>query len=239
MERQVNCLRYVNEELEVIWVNGAVFVGVTDSGILFDSPPGTVAALGALSLLDGIRSIGYSSGRLSSIGGMVPLLHEMGKRQLRSFPFEVRGPASDERVAILAEAFQRSWPSQLNVSVDSLFPGHIIDVGPLEIVGHGIEFGDLVGELPGRVVPGTGFVWEVNHNATRIVWAKSCAPSAELRRICQRASLVIIEVAADPWPPTQRCFRMSVTAATKIGGEADELWLVGDDGRLLDGGAVS
>jgi hypothetical protein len=50
--------------------------------------------------------------------------------------------------------------------------------------------------------------------------------------------VAVIEVGRVPWPSTDTPWRLSLQDAVVAAAGADDVWLIGDDRRRLDGGAV-
>ena len=139
----------------------------------------------------------------------------------------------DERPGLMAEAWSRGWPDRFPIGLDILVPGTGFEMNGAEIQTLGIELGEpLRGETP-SIRSNVGVAWRVKTETHSIVWAKSCAPSTALQKFCKEVSLAIIEVGVQPWPKSDRRWRLSHQQASEYGLLAQELWLVGDEGGPL------
>jgi hypothetical protein len=159
--------------------------------------------------------------------------------QSADFPFEVRGPMGDERLSLLIEAWSRGWADRFPVGLDTIQPGFAINIGPMHIKTIGLEMGEPNWTAPSSVSPCVGMGWRIEWNEHSVVWVKTCAPSPAVRRLCQHASLAILEVGVQRWPSSDRRWRLSVGDAGQYGALAREVWLVGDDGGPLNVDLIS
>jgi hypothetical protein len=232
-------LQFENDDLSVLWIGGAVVLRVGDDVVVVDVPAGLTQTLCDRGLVKRIRTVLVSTGGVASIGGLLPLLHEVARHQSPEFPFVLCGPMGDERVGLMAELWSRGWPDQLTIGVDALVPGTTCEVGSLMARTVGLEMGEPVWQPEQTVRAVTGLGWRFEMGKTAIVWLKSCAPSPYLARLCRGATLAILEVGVQPWPSSDRQWRLSSTDASQIGLLAQELWLVGDQGGPLQGGLLT
>jgi len=226
-------LRFESGNLQVIWMDGAVALTRGEDTLLLDAPPGVIQHLNHHDLLPSLRTVCCSSGQMSSLGGLLPLLDEVHRVQSSRFPFTLRAPMGDERLGLVVEAWSRGWPGRVPIGLDGLYPGAKFEMGSWRVRTFGIEMGEVIyGEHP-HIEPCVGIAWRIEVEGETIVWIRSCTPHQMIEKMCKDASLAIVEVGVRPWPKSERRWRLSVSNASQYGMLAKELWLVGDEGGPL------
>lgn len=227
-------MRWSRGGVSVRWVRGGLYVEAHGHGVLLDCPPAAVDEL--TDVLPRIREVVLTGGRLRSAGGLTALLVALERHRVVDVPLPLHFPLGDERPSALAEAFVRGWPDRYPVQFDAELPGTTFDVGPLEI--H--TFASRRGEP--RWLP-TPEVRSVMAQAVRVVvgdvvvaFVPGAPLTAATRRAVQGADLAVVEVGVEPWPHSDVPFRSTLSEALTLTGSCGELWIVGDDGHVLDGG---
>ena len=234
-----NRLFFENDDLQVHWLGGAVVLCVRDDVVLVDTPPGLVHILDKLDLIQGVRSVAVSSGKIASTGGLISIMDAMARHHSADFPFVLRGPIADERPGIMVEAWSRGWPDRFSIGLDGMIPGTNFQMGPFHVRTIGLEIGEPLYQPEAQVRGTMGLGWRFELGDTAIVWIRTCAPLDALARFCQDATLAILEVGVQTWPKSDRRWRLSVNDASRYGVLAQELWLVGDEGGPLNVDLIS
>lgn len=192
-------MTWVNGPVRVERIGGALWIEHRGEGVLVDAPPGTASSLG--DRLGRLRSVVLTSGRLERVSGLVSVLGALVAPG--SAGLTVRFPLSDERGALLVEAWQRAWPDR-EVTVDGVGPG-----AELEIVGADVltvALSDPGGEPPPM---GLRFVFP---GGPALAVLPRCRLDGAVRRAGRGADLLVIEPGG-----------LSAREALDLG--ARELWL--------------
>ena len=236
---QSNPLCFQNSDLSVRWIQGATVLEVGGDAVLLDAPLDAIPALIQDGVVARIRTVAFSSGATSALGGFIPLLEAMCRHHLPEFPFVFWGPMGEERPGLMIEAWSRGWPGRLSLGLDTILPGSRFEMGPFDVKTVGLEIGEPIWQPTPHVKAGQGLGWRFTYGQTTIVWVRTCTPSDALAHFCKDTTLAIIEVGVQPWPNTDRRWRLSVSDASQYGLSAQELWLVGDEGGPLNVGLLS
>lgn len=218
-------------EVRVVWLQGGLLVQVGADALLLDAPPGTVERL-LPSELTAIRAVWITSGRMSALGGLLPLLHGVDEARGRrsDLPLPVTVPYGEERAGLVVEAWTRGWPDALSVCVDHTLPGESVNAGPLVVQTVGLRAAEPDRDRGVRGL--TAVAVRVHTPAGVIAWVPSSAPSAAQRRACQDARLAVVTVGVVPWPRIDGRVRLTYAEAVALSDDAGDLWVVGDDGRF-------
>lgn len=201
--------------------------------MLVDAPEGIADALTTHGLLQQTRTVVITSARASASGGLPMLLAALSAQP---------GPAidivhlvSDQRTPLWIQAWTQGCPDGRAISVDAVMPGMPMYIEDMTIQLVGMRLGELVAGAP-RAVPGAALRAERQGDA--VTWIPTCRPSTRITRLCQGSRVAVIEVGRVPWPSTDTPWRLSLQDAVVAAAGADDVWLIGDDRRRLDGGAV-
>lgn len=216
---------------QVSWVAGALVVDVGGDVVLFDTPAGLPEALGPT--LGRVRALVFTTGRIRSVGGLVPLLCALEPHRSVDAALPVHPPLGDERSAALAEVWERFWPDRYPIVLDVVRPGGSFDVGPLQVTTFPIQVGEPRWR-DGTVDPGVGVGLRIETPDLTVALLLGAAPSSGLARITADVDLAVIEVGVVPWPRTPVPWRLRPDEAVALGVGARELWVTGDDGQRLD-----
>jgi hypothetical protein len=220
-------------DARVRWMGGGLLVEAGGEGLVVDAPAGLADALRRLGALGRVHGVVMSSGRMGGLRGLLGLLEELATVRRAEWPVAVWGPAGDERIPALVEAWQRGWPGRFPVALDGVQPGDSADLGAIEVSFLAIRHGEPVwGERP-HVAAAPGCALRLVAAGLCVVYVPGAAPSASVARLCRGADLAIVEVGVREWPASDRRWRLSLAEALEAGAEAGELWIVGDDGALL------
>lgn len=222
--------RWERGDTRVSWIAGALVVEVGGDVLLVDSPAGLPEALGPT--LGRIRGIVFTTGRIRSVGGLVPLLCALEPHRPADAALPLHPPLGDERAAAMAEIWERTWPDRYPIVLDVVRPGGAFDVGPVQVTTFPIRVGEpRWREGTVDTLIGVGLRLETPDLVAAIVLG--AAPSPALARSCADVDLAVIEVGVVDWPRTPAPWRLRTDEALAIGAGAGTLWLVGDDGRQL------
>lgn len=224
--------RWERDGLVVEWLGGAVWIEVAGSGVLLDVPPGAVERLG--DRLPRLRSVGLTSGRVRAVGGLVPLLVELSRWRTGEVPLALRFPLGEERGAMLAETWVRGWPDLYPLTLDAEVPGSTFDAGDAVVTTVPLRAGEPRWR-DGTVQPVTAVALRVEVAGRRVSWVPAAAPDGALRRAVAGADLAVVEVGRVAWPRADTPWRPTVEDAVALRDVVGELWVVGDDGRLVGG----
>lgn len=218
----------------VCWLGGGLLLRWRDHAFVLDAPPTVVEALGeALPLT---RAVVLSGGGAGSVGGLVPLLTALAPYR-DGAPLDLRLVLGEERGAALAETWVRAWGQPYPLVVDAERPGGRLELGPIEVELVPMKAGEwdwAAAQVRSRVQ----VALRVHTPDGVVVWVPGAAPGTAVVRACRGADLAVIEVGVTPWPRHPGRWRLSAAEAVRAGGEAGQLWLVGDDGRPLGGAAA-
>jgi hypothetical protein len=215
----------------ISWIGGALAVEVGGDLLLVDSPTGLADALGPA--LGRVRGIVFTTGRIRAVGGLVPLLCGLEPHRATEAELPLHPPLGDERVAAMAEIWERTWPDRYPIVLDVVRSGTPFDVGPVRITTFPVRVGEprwRTGTVDHLV--GVGLRLETPDLVAAVILG--AAPSAALVRHCADVDLAVIEVGVVDWPRTDAPWRLRTDEALALGSGARTLWLVGDDGRPLE-----
>lgn len=224
-------MNWQHGETEVRWLGGGLFLRWRDHGFVLDAPADVVDALGPDLPL--VRAVVLSGGRAGSVGGLVPLLTALAPHR-HGVPLDLRLPLGEERGAALAETWMRAWDQPYPLVVDAERPGGVLQLGPVEVELVPMKAGEWDWRTE-QVRSRVQVALRVRTPDARLVWVPGSAPGTAVVRACRDAQLAVLEVGVVPWPRHDGRWRLSETEAVQAGGDADQLWLVGDDGGALDG----
>lgn len=213
----------------MIWADGALVVSVGSDTIVLDAPP--AADLEAIaSVLPYMRAIVLTSGRLSSVGGLLPLLCALEPHRGEDAALTLHLPAGDERGAAIAEVWVRGWPDRYPLVIDAVQPGAEIELGPILARSWPLATAEIV---RGEVRPMTAVGLQLQTPDLSVTYLRGAADPRAIARWLA-VDLAILEVGAQPWPKTERPWRLRADEASKLGALAGEVWLVTDDGSGPD-----
>lgn len=175
--------------------------GPSGRGVLVDAPPGTATALGErLARLD---SVLLTCGRLERVSGLVSVLGALPPARADDAALAVRFPLSDERGALLVEAWQRAWPDR-EVTLDGVGAGE-----PVEIADGEIRLVTLV-DPAGPPPLGARLVFA----GAEVAVLPRCRLDGAARRITRGVDLVVAEAGGS----------LSTAELIELAGDA-ELWV--------------
>lgn len=157
--------------LQAVQLGTTYAVAWDDRWSLIDCPEGTEQRLGARAL----SRIWLTGGRLDRLAGLLTVLE-------RRRPAEVCFPLSDERGALLVEAWQRGWGGE--VVLDAIQPGAAVYQDGTHVKTLGVRGSS----------PGIGLRFE--HADGVVAFIPQGAPGAAARRLCHDADLVMLEAGA-------------------------------------------
>lgn len=212
----------------VAWLNGGLAISRRSGWVLVNAPPGCSELLSELDAWK-ITAIVLSSGRMRALGGLLEVLGGLSPERT----VEVVHPLGAERPPLIVDAWSQGWPGGVPVRVDGVAAGQTIDLAGIAVELVPLRVSERVGEGV-QATAGVGVRLELP--GATIAWLPSAAPGVAGGRMCAGVDLAVVEVGVGPWPPTDRPCRLDLAGAVRAGSGAAELWLVGDDGSLQDGG---
>ena len=201
--------------------------------LLMDAPPSAISLVERIPVSAPIRGILCSSGRMSSVGGLLGVLDCISGHDSDGV-LPIYAPMGDDRPGLLVESWTRGWPNGVSVCLDTLFPGGSFALRSMHVETLGIQCPERTPHASRDAQMSVGMAWRVHVGHTTLLWAKSCAPQPMLSSWCKGVSLAILEV-GDPHQATHsqnRAASESQLGAYGLG--AEELWLVSDNGRPVD-----
>lgn len=225
-------MTFTRGETSVRWIHGGLWVQCQHVGLVIDAPLGCRDAL--KSELPIIQTIALTSGRMSSLRGLLALLEGVSSARRHPLGLTVLGPMADERAPALVDAWSRSWRDRCPVHIDGIGPGDETQCGPMTIQLNPVRHAELNGQFPLGVDSAHGCAAIITTPDVRIAWVPGAAPSSAVRRACRGTDLAVVEIGVTPWPETpQAQWRLTLQDALQASPEAGELWVVGDDGQPL------
>lgn len=210
----------------VRWLHGGLLLRYRGDAFVLDAPPAVAAAIG--DELPHVRGIVLTGGRIRTVGGLVELLCALAPHRA-GVAMDLQAPLGDERGPALAETWVRGWGAPFPLSIDAARPGARVELGPIAVTLVPIRAGEpdwANDEVRARVA----VALRVETPDACIAWVPGAAPSAAVRRACDGADLAVVEVGVEPWPRSERPWRLSMQDALRAGEGAGDLWVVGDDG---------
>ncbi len=216
-------------ELSIRWLNGALLVKRGSTALLVDAPPGI--ALGSDAAL--IRGVVLTSGRMQAVGGLLAVLAALEPHR-QDTPLQIHFLLGEERAAALTEAWSHGWPDRYPLTLDAEFPGGHFEIEGVSFSTFPIRSGDPRWRAA-TVDSAVAVALRIVAPEAVVAWIPAAAPERGLARICAGADLAVVEVGVKPWPKTTERWRLSLPDALKIGVDAGELWVVGDDGSFGPG----
>jgi hypothetical protein len=225
------------EELAVHWLGGGLYLEVLGEGLLLDAPLAAVPALRDLGALSRVHAVVLCSGRSQSVEGLVPLLCALERVRRPEVPLALRSCLGDERGTQLASAWLRAWPDRFPVVLDGVAPGAEVETGAFRVRTVPVRHAELRWGGQPRVEEAVGVAVRVSTSMGSVAWVPGAAPGVAVRRACHGVDLAVVEVGIEKWPVTAEPWRLTATEAIAAAESAEEVWLVGDDGRFgLPGG---
>ncbi len=224
--------RLARDGLVVHWLGGGLYLELDGEGLLLDVPVTAAPALVELGALPRLRSVMLTSGRPRAVAGLVSLLCALEPHRSVDAPLTVRSCLGESRGVVLASAWSEAWPDRYPVLHDGVMPGGAFDEGPFEVTTMPVRHGEPRWSPRPLIEPAVGVAVRVAWRERAVAWVPGAAPGSPVRRACRGALLAVVEVAAEPWPASGEAWRMTVEDALREAVEADEVWVVGDDGRF-------
>jgi len=218
-------------EVSVHWLMGAVGVCVGSDMLLLDAPPGVEQELSRRQLMGSVRAVGLSSGRVGSVGGLIPLLCALEPHRVTDAQLDLAMPIGDDRPAAIAEAWMKGWPDRFPLVIDCIRPGVGLDLGAFSVETMAVGRGQPQWCPNPDIRSIVGLAWRIRVLNTTIAWVPGAPASPIVQNACAGADLAILEIGVTPWPRTERRWRMTTVEALSRSADAAEVWLVGDDGR--------
>lgn len=221
---------FERDAFSVRWLDGALLISRGPLSVLVDAPPNTDLGADA----GRVQAIVLTSGRMRAIGGLLPVLASLEPYRLQDAAIQLHFPLGEERGAALTEAWVQGWPDRYPLTLDAEFPGG-------QFIACGLQFDTMplrAGDprwRDGSVDDAVAVAVRITAPEATVVWIPGAAPQSGLGRMCDGVDLAIIEVGMLDWPRTAERWRLSLTDAMKIGANAAELWVVGDDGSFGPG----
>jgi hypothetical protein len=224
---------FKTKDIEVQWLGGALFVQSGSHTLLVDCPPGVEHYLEDRAGL--IDTVVLTSGRSQAVGGLIGLLATINRYAKGARAVSVCGCVGEERGPALLECWLRDWDNALELHVDLTIPGSILELGGLTLRSWGVTHGEPIWSL-NKVKPAVGVAIEINTGSTKVVWIPGAAPHPLLSRLCQGASLAVVEVGTSNWPSNSQSWRLTEEEAKRVSTSSRVVWLVDDEGRRLNSG---
>lgn len=221
---------YRDADRVALWLGGGVYLGDDDTGVVLDAPEGCAAILEAADRLDRVDAIVLSGGRASSVAGLFGLLAALTEARSGARPVRVWSPVGEDRPGRLIEAAE-GWEPHFPIVVEGEPPGAVIEAGPFALETVPLRRGELRQE-PLRVVEQVAVGFRCR-GPLDVAWVPGGGASVA-RRLCRGARLAVVEVGVRRWPAHPGHLRLTVEEAIRSAGTAEQIVLVGDDGRLLD-----
>jgi hypothetical protein len=209
-------------------VEGTLVVSVGPDVLLIDAPPSSLDGLAAW--LPQVRAVVITSGRLSAVGGLLPLLCALEPHRGLDAELTLHVPPGDERAPSLAEVWVRHWPDRYPLVVDSERPGTTFEVGALTVTTQPLTTGELT-RTGVQELEAIGLLLQTPDLSVGYFRGRAELPKLER---WLRTDLAVLEVGVAPWPRTDRPLRLRTDEAAQVARHTQELWLLGDDGRWLD-----
>lgn len=214
---------------EVRWTGGGLLIRTRRAALWIDAGP---AGLFGEPALVRDAAIVLTSARTQSVGGLLGLLD--ATEPLRP---SLIYPLGGERVPLLVSAWSSLHPERQDPTLDGIIPGQPVDVGELHLATFPLRCAEAVRQSDGAEVhPVQGMGVQVHVDDLRITWIPASAPGTRVERYCRGSQLAVIQVAALPYPSTERPWRATLDDAIRLAEGAEEVWLVGDDGRVVGPG---
>lgn len=211
--------------VEVQVLGGGLYIEQGGYGLLLDAPVGVaVPRPGALG------TIALSGGRIGSVGGLVPLLCALEPHRAQDVPLTLVGPLGDDRGARLATAWAEGWPGRYPVRHDGLTPGQTFDAGPLLVDTVEIVRGEPRWRPEPAVERVAALAFRVHTRTGLIAFVPGAAPGKAVERAVAEAALAVVEVGTEPWPKSERRWRLSPAEALAL-PVPGELWVVDEHGQ--------
>lgn len=233
---------------EVTWVDGTLVIAVDQGSpgeIAGQAPRSDVLLVDAQAppaalerWLSSVRAVALTSGRSPIVSGLLPLLCALEPWRAEDALLALHLPSLDERGAAIADVWSRYWPESYPLGVDSERPGTAFEAGPVEVTTRSL----ITGELRRSGVQPMGAAGMILRTADlSVALVRGAAPLPSLQRwlSAEPIDLAIVEVGVLPWPRTDRPLRLRLDEAASLASKAGELWLVGDDGKLVSGQPTS
>ncbi|TVQ87403.1 MAG: hypothetical protein EA397_18995 [Deltaproteobacteria bacterium] len=223
----------LSPDLHIHALRGGLLLRASGRWVLIDAGQGL-----SISLRDEIaqklHAVLISSGSMSSIGGLFPLLH---RRAMAPEPTLIASPLTTERPAYLLEAWQRGWPEAPPLILDAIHPGGRLEIGEVTFEAVGLEAGEIEPGSPPQLTSAPCLGWSIRGAHHRVAVARRGAPSRSLDRLLAGADLAIIGIDRTPWPPSARPLRLSPEHAARYETSAKELWILEESGEPYGGPA--
>lgn len=218
---------FTRGDTAIHWIGGGLLVHHAGRSLLLDAPVN--AAESCRRALPTLDTVVLSSGRMHSVRGLLALLEARSTQH--PGPLTVLSSASDERVPAIVEVWTRGWPERGQVQLDGLLPGDAIELDDLRLALLPLTRGE-VGPRGVHAAPGCAV--RLTTPDTSLVWLPAAGPGPVARRLCTGADLAVVEIGLQPWPSSERRWRLTTQEAIDAAQGAGELWMVGDDGRFVD-----
>jgi hypothetical protein len=164
---------------------------------------------------------------------LIGLLEAINRYDRQGRPLTIYSCIGEERGPALVECWIRDWPNDIEIHLDVSVPGRDICLSEIDIRTESIPHGEPLWSQD-KVLPAVGVAVSLALGPTKVVWVPGSAPHPIVRRLCRGASLAVVEVAGLPWPQGAKSWRLTQAQAREAGAEADELWLVDDNGGRVD-----
>ena len=113
-------MTFETDDLSLVWSEGCVLVTTSEMTLLMDAPPSAISLVERIPVSAPIRGILCSSGRMSSVGGLLGVLDCISGHDSDGV-LPIYAPMGDDRPGLLVESWTRGWPNGVSVCLGLYF----------------------------------------------------------------------------------------------------------------------